>query len=300
MKLFVLTLFLTAWFSTGGIQADASSASSKFSGDHSSATACELQYPKSSPLVPGAVQPTTGVQGETSDLSGTKAPGHDDVIFPGFNPEEQLLVQAMIHVSYMADQLDLAAAGEIDAATASERIEAARNALRETRAGWREAGEEERIRARGRQRADLERFEARLLQAIAAYAASEYRDYGLIQRLRTPPDIADFLREPPVETFTGVYRSGFEASDFYPLEGGSGPWWLTATGENWAELQSYLVRRPGRGSSVTVALTVTGWRETGGEYGGHGGYEASIYVESIEAIRAITAEEFDLIVNREP
>lgn len=247
----------------------------------------------------GAERSLAGKQDESAQ-NGSVQDGHEDVIFPGFNPEEELLVQAMIHVSYMADQLDLASEGEIDAETAGERIYAARAALIETRSRWRNVDVEQRVRARARQVAELERFAARLHGAIAAYEASDYRNYEIIQRLRTPPGIDDFLREPPVETFSGVYRSGFEASDFYPLEGGTGPWWLTATGERWAELQSYLVRRPGRGSSVTVALTVTGWRETGGEYGGHGGYEGSIYIESIESIRAITPEEFDLIVSPEP
>lgn len=243
---------------------------------------------------------SSGSKKDRSAQKGSMQAGHDDVIFPGFNPEEELLVQAMMHVSAMADNLDLASAGEIDAETAGERIYAARGALIETRSRWRNVDAEQRIRARANQMAELERFASRLDEAIVAYEASDYRNYEIIQRLRTPPDIDDFLREPPVETFSGVYRSGFEASDFYPLEGGPGPWWLTATGERWDELQSYRVQGPGRGSSVTVALTVTGWRETGGEYGGHGAYEASIYVESIESIRAITPEEFDLIVSPEP
>ncbi|GJL97989.1 MAG: hypothetical protein DHS20C06_18060 [Hyphobacterium sp.] len=226
--------------------------------------------------------------------------GRDNVTFPGFNPVEQMLVQAIINVSSIADQLDLAAAGEIDAETASGRIDAARNALVETRTRWRGAASEQRAHARARQRADLERFNARLDQAITAFEISEYRDYAIIQRLRTPPNIADFLREPPIETFTGVYKSGFEASHFYPLEGGTGPWWLEADGDRWETLQSYLVRRPGRGSTVTVMLGVTGWRDTDGGYGHLGVFDTSIYIESIETIRAITPEEFDMIVNRKP
>lgn len=233
----------------------------------------------------------------SSALNGTMIPGHDDVIFPGFDPQENLLLQAMIHFSAMADQLDLAATGEIDAETANERIEAARSALRDLRATWREADERDRIDARASQRADLDRFAARLDRAIKEYEASEYRDYGLTQRLQTPPLPADFLREPPIEAFNGLYRSGFEMSDFYVLAGGAGPWWLETTDENWDELQSYLVPRPGRGSSVTVALTVTGWRETEGGYGNLGAYNTRIHVESIEAIRAITPEEFDLATN---
>ncbi len=169
--------------------------------------------------------------------------------------------------------------------------------MRDTRADWRDADEAQRDRARALQQSGLERLDARLHRAIAAYEASEYRDYNILQRLRMPPDIADFLREPPVETFTGVYRSGFEASDFYPLEGGSGPWWLETTEDNWNELQAYLIQGPGRGSSVTVALTVTGWRETAGAYGSLDAYTTRIHVESIEAIRAITPEEFDLVTN---
>lgn len=276
MKRFALAGFLFACLSTGSVSAFVDGTSADGDGFHGSMPA------------------------QTSVLNGSTTDGRDDVVFPGFDPEEQVLLHAMIHVSAMADQLDLAAAGEIDADTASTRIEAVRNALRETRAGWREADPQQRIQARAGQQVELERLGERLHRAIATYEASAYRDYGLIQRLRTPPDLADFLREPPIERFRGFYRSGFEASDFYPLEGGAGPWWLETTADNWETLQSYLVQRPGRGSSVTVALTVTGWRETAGDYGSLGAYETRIHVESIEAIRAVTPEEFDRVATPQP
>lgn len=291
--------FLTACFLAGSPAALSDLGNTEGAGQRNAVLASKIAEGVTLSHVSGAERSLASKQ-DRSAQNGSMQAGHDEVIFPGFNPEEELLVQAMMQVSAIADNLDLAAVGEIGAETAGERIDAARAALIETRRQWRNADAEQRIRARDRQVAELERFGSRLDEAIAAYEASDYRDYGILQRLRTPPGMADFLREPPIETFSGVYRSGFEASDFYPLEGGSGPWWLEANGERWAELQSYLVQRPGRGSSVTVALTVTGWRETGGEYGGHGAYEASFYVETIEAIRAITPEEFDLVVRQEP
>lgn len=291
--------FLTACFLAGSPAALSDLGNTEGAGQRNAILASKIAEGVTLSHVSGAERSLASKQ-DRSAQNGSMQASHDDVIFPGFNPEEELLVQAMMHVSAMADNLDLASAGEIDAETAGERIYAARAALIETRSRWRNVDAEQRIRARARQVAELERFASRLDEAIVAYEASDYRNYEIIQRLRTPPDIDDFLREPPIETFSGVYRSGFEASDFYPLEAGSGPWWLEATGENWAELQSYLVQRPGRGSSVTVVLTVTGWRDTGGEYGGHNAYETLIHVESIEAIRAITPEEFDLIVSREP
>jgi hypothetical protein len=117
-------------------------------------------------------------------------------------------------------------------------------------------------------------------------------DARVFQAVADPPIIGDFLREPPVETFQGIYRSGFEASDFYLFDG-QGPWWLESTSKVWDQLQSYLVERPGRGSSVTVTLTVTGWADFEGGYGPFGSHEAMIYVELIDTIRQIKPEEFE-------
>ncbi|MEZ5277989.1 MAG: hypothetical protein R3F07_16525 [Opitutaceae bacterium] len=108
---------------------------------------------------------------------------------------------------------------------------------------------------------------------------------------------ADSPAEPPIELFRGVYRSGFESSEFHPLEPGlKGPWWLEADGSNWEALQSHMTERPGRGSSVTVILSFTGRKDTGGEYGHLGAFDTRVVVESITAIRPISEAEYELVL----
>lgn len=59
-----------------------------------------------------------------------------------------------------------------------------------------------------------------------------------------------------IQTYMGIYRSGFEMSHFYTMDG-EGPWWLEAKDNDWETLQSYFVEGPGRSGGVTVALTVS-------------------------------------------
>lgn len=217
------------------------------------------------------------------------------VDFSGFDSIEQSLEAALIQFSSIADQLDRVRLGEINADTALQRIEMLRESLRAIRQVWHETEHDQRLEARTRRRADIERAGTQLTEAMVAYHQSSNIDFRISQMLQEPPVIGNFLREPPTETFQGIYRSGFEVSEFFLFDG-EGPWWLEAATENWQRLQSYVVQRPGRGSSVTVALTITGWREADGGYGSVGGYDTRIYVESIDEIRAISEEEFQKII----
>ncbi|MDA0349243.1 MAG: hypothetical protein O3C43_16575 [Verrucomicrobia bacterium] len=61
-----------------------------------------------------------------------------------------------------------------------------------------------------------------------------------------------------VQTYMGIYKSGFEMNHFYTMEG-QGPWWLESTDELHEKLQSFYVERPGRGGGVTVAMTVSAY-----------------------------------------
>ena len=96
----------------------------------------------------------------------------------------------------------------------------------------------------------------------------------------------------PVREYSGVYRQGFEQSDFY-TDDGQGPWWLEAEGEEWDQLMSYLVPRPGRGSHVTVRLTLRG---STGPFDDHGvtssAHDTRIVVEDILSIEAIPDDVF--------
>jgi len=100
----------------------------------------------------------------------------------------------------------------------------------------------------------------------------------------------------PVETYRGIYRSGFEMSHFYTMDG-EGPWWLEAEGDVWQRLQAFYVEAPGRGGGITVALTVTAYlEEVENDLAGVGDLQHRIRLVSIESIRGITTEEFELIL----
>ena len=95
--------------------------------------------------------------------------------------------------------------------------------------------------------------------------------------------------------YSGYYRQGFEQSDFYTLDG-DGPYWLDAEADVWGQLQSHLVPKPGRGSSVTVKLTVEGDMETGGKFGHLGSYNQRFHARRILEIERLTSEEYDTII----
>ena len=114
----------------------------------------------------------------------------------------------------------------------------------------------------------------------------------------TADSVSAVLAQPPLETFRGVYRSGFEASEFYPLDPGmTGPWWLEADDENWDVLQAHQVERPGRGSSVTVILSFSGRRYTGAGFGHLGAFDTKVQIVSIDGIRSISEAEFNQVLD---
>lgn len=92
--------------------------------------------------------------------------------------------------------------------------------------------------------------------------------------------------------YSGVYRSGFEQSDFYS-DDGDGPWWLAAEGENWERIQRLLVMRSGRGSYVAARLKVHGHIEPFDDRGVLvGRRDTRLVVDQILAIEPIPDEEF--------
>lgn len=96
------------------------------------------------------------------------------------------------------------------------------------------------------------------------------------------------------DVYSGYFRQGFEQSDFYTLDG-EGPYWLSATGETYERLLDYLVQKDGRGSYITVRLTVRGELDHEGDYG-LGYHESRLTVSEIIDIEAMDREEFDKIV----
>ena len=100
---------------------------------------------------------------------------------------------------------------------------------------------------------------------------------------------------PEPETFMGIYRSGFEMSHFYTMDG-QGPWWLSAEGEAWEKLQSFYVERPGRGGGITVAMTVTGYlKDPETQLAGVGSIDQVLQVVTVESVRGLSMKEYQLI-----
>ena len=99
-----------------------------------------------------------------------------------------------------------------------------------------------------------------------------------------------------VETFMGIYKSGFEMSHFYTMDG-QGPWWLETTDEDHEKLQSYYVERPGRGGGITVAMTVSAYlNEIGPGFNHLAPIDKKIHVVSIDSVRQLSLEEFDQVL----
>lgn len=112
--------------------------------------------------------------------------------------------------------------------------------------------------------------------------------------LATLPLSACAATSAPTDIYSGYFRQGFEQSDFY-TEDGDGPYWLTGSEEVYEELLTYLVRKEGRGSYITVQLTVRGELEKDGEFG-LGYHDTQITVNEIVDIKTISPEEFDHVI----
>lgn len=113
-----------------------------------------------------------------------------------------------------------------------------------------------------------------------------------------PAPTAALPAEPPAEVrqFDGIFRSGFEASHFYTMDG-QGPWWLEANDADWQRINESYVDGPGRAGGVTVAMSVSGWLEEIGDELAHVGIDGyRLHVESIEGMRVLSEEEFELVL----
>ena len=100
-----------------------------------------------------------------------------------------------------------------------------------------------------------------------------------------------------VRRFGGIFRGGFEASHFYTMDG-QGPWWLEAGDADWERINASYVDGPVRSGGVRVELTANGWLEdTGGEFEYLGIDDYRFHVVSIESIRALSEQEFDLVLD---
>jgi hypothetical protein len=95
--------------------------------------------------------------------------------------------------------------------------------------------------------------------------------------------------------YSGYYRQGFEQSDFYTLEG-DGPWWVDAGEIEWDTFMAHMVPAPGRGTTVTLRMTVEGDLQTGGGYGHAGRYDKRLFVTRVVAIEPIAAERYDAAI----
>ncbi len=99
-----------------------------------------------------------------------------------------------------------------------------------------------------------------------------------------------------VQTYMGIYKSGFEMSHFYTMDG-QGPWWLEMTDEDDEKLQSYYVERPGRGGGITVAMTVSAYlNDIGPGFNHLGPIDKKLHIVSIGSVRQLSLEEFDQVL----
>lgn len=94
------------------------------------------------------------------------------------------------------------------------------------------------------------------------------------------------------KSYSGIYKSGFEMSHFYTMDG-QGPWWLESNAGDWEMLQSFYVEGPGRSGGVTVAMTIKAYVSAIGPGFNHlAPIETKIHVVSIDSIRPLSEEEF--------
>lgn len=97
--------------------------------------------------------------------------------------------------------------------------------------------------------------------------------------------------EVEADTISGLYRQGFEQSDFYPDAGG-GPWWFTYDGDLWSQIEPF-ARGQGRGVAAVVRLEVVGEISGPGRYGHLGAYERELIASQIVSVEAASEAEFE-------
>lgn len=102
--------------------------------------------------------------------------------------------------------------------------------------------------------------------------------------------VSDVEPEAPA-SISGLYRQGFEQSDFYPAKGG-GPWWLTYDGDLWSKLEPF-VQGSGRGLAAVVRFEVIGEVSEPGRFGHLGAYERELVVERIVSVTGASEAEFE-------
>lgn len=94
-----------------------------------------------------------------------------------------------------------------------------------------------------------------------------------------------------LEQYSGLYRQGFEQSDFYPDDGG-GPWWLAYDGDFWSRIEAF-GEGAGRGNHVLVRIAVTGQLSAIGRHGHLGVYERELNVERLLKVEVASDAEFE-------
>lgn len=93
------------------------------------------------------------------------------------------------------------------------------------------------------------------------------------------------------QVHAGLFRQGFEQSDFYPDAGG-GPWWLTHDGDLWSQISAH-ASGSGRGMAVVVRLEVEGEVSPPGRHGHVGAYERELVVSRVVSVEAASEAAFE-------
>ena len=94
-----------------------------------------------------------------------------------------------------------------------------------------------------------------------------------------------------LERYSGLFRQGFEQSDFYPDDGG-GPWWLSYDGDFWTRIEPFN-EGAGRGNHVLVRIEVAGELSPVGRHGHLGAYQRELTVERLLSVEAASDAEFE-------
>lgn len=91
-------------------------------------------------------------------------------------------------------------------------------------------------------------------------------------------------------SYSGLYRQGFEQSDFYP-DSRDGPWWFAWEGDVWEQIEPFMTGE-GRGVSAVVRMTVAGQLSDEGRYGHLGAYKRELIATRIISIEPSSEEAF--------